>query len=112
MSVFVCECVCVSACVYVCVCVCEHVCVPPPLRLLITSSTIWTPQDWLNNFYSFYLATVVNLISRWGLSIDVCCEKQPNKHKLALYKLFIHFNSSLKWLYISSQIEHFNYNGG
>ena len=33
------------------VCVC--VCVCPPPRLLITSSMIWTPYDWLNNFYSF-----------------------------------------------------------
>ena len=38
---------------------CLCVCVCPPLRLLITSAVIWTPYDWLNKFYSCYMATVV-----------------------------------------------------
>ena len=35
------------------VCVFLYVCVCPSPRLLITSGVIWTPYDWLNNFYSF-----------------------------------------------------------
>ena len=41
-----------------CVCVC------PPPRLLISSGMIWTIYDWLNKFYSFYMATVVIIDSR------------------------------------------------
>ena len=78
-----------------CVCVC------PPPRLLITSGGIWTPYDWLNKFYSFYVVAVVSIISWQGLSNDVHRENQPNKCKLVLYKLPLHFNNSLKWLYIS-----------
>ena len=44
-----------------CVCVCLFVCSPP--RLLITSGTIWTPYDWLNKFYSCYIATVVVIVN-------------------------------------------------
>ena len=32
------------------------------LRLLITSSVIWTPYDWLNKFYSFYVVAVSLLV--------------------------------------------------
>ena len=48
-------------------CVCVFVC--PPLRLLITSGVIWTPYDWLNKFYSCYMATVVIIINGHGLGI-------------------------------------------
>ena len=53
----------VCLCVYVCVCVC------PPLRLLITSDVIWTPYNWLNKFYSCYMASVVVIINGRGLGI-------------------------------------------
>ena len=49
---------------YVCFCVC------PPLRLLITSGVIWTPYDWLNKFYSRYMAIVVGIVNGRGLGID------------------------------------------
>ena len=49
-------------------CVC--VCVCPPPRLLITSGMIWTPYDWLNKFYSCYMAIVVVIVNRRGLGID------------------------------------------
>ena len=52
----------------VCLCVCAFVCLPP--RLLITSGVIWTPYDWLNNFYSFHMATAVVIGSRCGLRIE------------------------------------------
>ena len=57
-----------SVCVFVCVCVC--VCLPP--RLLITCGVIWTPYDWLNKFYSRYMAIVVVIINGRGLGIDTC----------------------------------------
>ena len=84
------------------------VCVCPLLRLLITIDMILTP-DWLNKFYSCYVAAVVGFISRHVFSIDACCENQP---KLALYKPSVHFNSSLKRLYINIKMERFGYKGG
>ena len=53
-----------SVCVLVCVCVC--VCVCPRPRL---SKTIYTSYDWLNKFYSCYMATVVVMVTGRGLSI-------------------------------------------
>ena len=55
----------ISMCVYVCL----HVCVST-LRLLITSGVIWTPYDWLNKFYSCYMAIVVIIVNGCGLGID------------------------------------------
>ena len=69
------------------------VCVCPPPGLLITSGVIWTPYDWLNNFYSFYMATAVIIGSRGGLKIEARCVNYPNKSKPALYKPLIHCNS-------------------
>ena len=56
-------CVCVRACVCASVCVC--VCVCPPPRVLITSGVMWCddPYDWLNKFYGFYMAAVVDFVS-------------------------------------------------
>ena len=65
----VCICVCMHAWVYVCACAC--VCVS--LRLLITSGEIWTLYDWLNKFYSCYMATVAVIINGCGLGIDIRC---------------------------------------
>ena len=92
---------CVCVCVCVCVCACLHwcVCVYPPDVINIK----WTLYDWLNKFYSFYVAAVVGIISRHGLSIDVHHGNQPNKHKPALYKPSTSFNSHLKLLYIDKQ---------
>ena len=55
-----------------CVCVCARtrVCVCPPLRLLMTSGVMWTPYDWLNMFYSYYMTTVAIIINGHGLGID------------------------------------------
>ena len=60
-------CVCVRACVRTCVraCMCVCVCVVSAPRLLITSSAmwhIWTQNDWLNEFYSCYVATLQSLL--------------------------------------------------
>ena len=43
------------------VCVYIHVYVPP-LRLLITSGMMWIPCDWLNKFYSFYMAAIDGVV--------------------------------------------------
>ena len=53
--------------VNVCMSVCVSVSVCPPLRLLMTSGVIWTPHDWLDKFYSFYMAAVVVISSGHGL---------------------------------------------
>ena len=86
-------CVCVCAYVRTCLHACVRVCAP--LRLIITSGLIWTTYYWLNKFYSFYVSAVVGTVSRCGFRIDVHHENQSNKCKLALYKLSIHFISSL-----------------
>ena len=52
-----------------------------------------TPYDWLNKFYSYYMATVVGIVNGHGLGIDMHHENKPNKSKLALYKVLIHCNS-------------------
>ena len=48
----------------------------------------------LNKFSSLYVAAVVGIISRRGLNIDPHHENKPNKQKLALHKLSIHFKST------------------
>ena len=55
---------------YVCACVC------PLSMLLISSSMIWTLFDWLNMFYSFYMAAVVIIGSGRGLRIEAHCRNQ------------------------------------
>ena len=52
------------------VCVCVWMCVCPPPRLLNTIGVIWTPYDWLNKFYSCYMAIAVVVINEHGLGID------------------------------------------
>ena len=88
------------ACVIVCVC---------PLRLLI-SGMIWTPYDRVNKFYSFYMAAIVDIVSRG--TIEAHHGNQPNKSKLALCTLRTHFNRHLKQLYTNNKMECFSYKGG
>ena len=55
-------------------CVCVFVCVSPPPRLLITSDVMWHdmgPYDWLNKFYSCYMATAVVIVNGCGLGISM-----------------------------------------
>ena len=75
-----------SAVCVMCVRVCAHVCVSAP-KLLITSCIIWTQYDWLNKFYSFYMAAAVVISSGCDLRIEAHCGNQPNKSKPVLYKL-------------------------
>ena len=63
--------------------------------------------DWLNKLHNFSMATIVGIISRHGLRIEVHHRNQPNKSKLLLYKLYL--NSQLKQLYISNKTKQFSY---
>ena len=76
-------CACISVRMYVCMCM--YMCV----RLLIISGMIWTPYDWLNKFYSCYMAAVIIINDGRGLGVEVHCKSQPNKSKLSLYKLLL-----------------------
>ena len=61
---------------------------------------IWTPYDWLNKGYSFYMAAVIVSGSWHGLRIEV-----HSKSKLSLYMscyfhlniLFIHSTQATRW---------------
>ena len=60
--------------------ICMFVYVCPPLRLLITSGVMRcdidrvSPYDWLNEFYDFYMAAVIGIVSGRVLSIHACHE--------------------------------------
>ena len=58
------------------------------------------------------MASVVNNVSRHGLTIDVCDRNQHNKSKIAFYKPLLHLKSYLKWLLRSNKTGHFSYKGG
>ena len=67
-----CACLCVRTtpmCVCVCVCVC--VCAPEAVN---NQWRVMDPYayDWLNKFYSYYIATVVSVVDGNGLGIDTC----------------------------------------
>ena len=57
------------------------------------------------------MAVVVSTVSRHGLTIEARHRNQPNKSKLVLYKLLLHFQNQLKQLYTSNKIECFTYKG-
>ena len=65
------NCFCVDVCMCACLCF-VFVCMCPPPRLLITSGVMWTPFNWLNKFYSCYLATVVIIVNGHSLGIGIC----------------------------------------
>ena len=88
----VCVCVCVYVCVSVCacVCVCVRVCVSTPEHDTI-------PADWLNKFCIFYIAGIVDIISRCGIRFKVHAhhKDQPNKSKVALYNPLCESNKTI-----------------
>ena len=59
----------VDVCMCVCACVCVGAFVCPLPRLLIISGMIWTPYDWLNKFYSCYMAVVIIIGDGRGLIV-------------------------------------------
>ena len=58
------------------------------------------------------MTIAVCIVSRSGLRIGVYLRNQPNKTKLALYKLLISLYESFKQLYMSEKIEHGSYEEG
>ena len=56
-----------------------------PLKIGLKSSTAFS-----------YMATIVDIISRSGLGIEVCHINQPNKTKLVLMRHNFHLKSHLK----------------
>ena len=88
-----------------------YVCLCWPPRLLITSNAIEIQRKWLNNLYSFCVGAVVDIISRYGLNLNVHHRNQRKRNKLAMYSLLLHFNSCLEKLYISNKTEHFSCKG-
>ena len=66
-----------------------------------------TPYDWLNKFYNFYMVVVVSIFSGRGISLHTRRGNQPNEHKLALYKPFLHGNNYFKKLQLTNKAERF-----
>ena len=58
------------------------------------------------------MATIVDIVSKRGLRIEVRRRKQPNKSKLALYRPLLRLYSHLKQPYISNKTKRFSYKGG
>ena len=91
-------------------CMCTYVC--PPSKLFITSGVIYHHNRLhmigLNKFFSFYMAVVVSIVSRHGLSIDEHHRNQPNKSMLVQYMPIL---SWLKQSYVSNKTECFYYKG-
>ena len=54
----------------------------------MTSGVIWTPYDWLNKFYSFYMAAVVVIGSGHGLRMKCVMVTNPirvSQHCISRY---------------------------
>ena len=80
-------------------------CVCPPPRLLITSGMIWSPYDWLNNFYSFYVAAVVVIDDGYGLTVKAHRINQPIiRVSYRCISRYFHFNITFKQLYTSNKM--------
>ena len=93
---------------------CRHLCFPAP-KAMITNGVIWhdIKPIWLViQALQVYMAAIVNVVSRCGLTIEVCCRDQPNNSKLVLCKPWIHFYNHLIQLYLSNKMEHFSFKGG
>ena len=58
------------------------------------------------------MTATIGIVIRRGLTFESSHRNQPNRSKLALYKLLLYFYSKLKQLYISTKTEHFIYKGG
>ena len=71
------------------------------------------PYDWLNKFYRFYMAIVVGIVSRQGLTVEGHCINQPNKCKLrSIVQVMNSLYRHLQHLYTNNKTEHFSYKGG
>ena len=50
----------------------------------------------LNKFYSFCMTATIRIVIRHGLTFESSHRNQPNRSKLALYKLLLYLYSKLK----------------
>ena len=57
---------------------------------------IWTPYDWLNKDYSFYVEALVIIGSWHGLKKEAHHSNQPNKSKLTLCNHYFPLTYSFK----------------
>ena len=48
---------------------------------------IWTPHDWLNKFYSFYMAVVVVLLV--GVALELMCIIETNLIRLRYMVVYL-----------------------
>ena len=86
---------------------CIYLCLPP--RLLIISGMIWTPHDWLNKFYNFYMAAVVSSLVGMAFALIYVSQKlayiiRVSQHYTSCY---CNFNTQLKQFHISTCMETF-----
>ena len=51
-----------------------------------------TLYDWLQKFYSCYMAILVGIVNGRDPGINKLHGNQPNKSKVTLYKALIHYN--------------------
>ena len=67
---------------------------------LLTSGVMWISYDWLNKFYSFYMAKVISTVSRCGLKIETHHRYQPTLFIRIEAQVFISYKRSLtQYLY-------------
>ena len=57
---------------------------------------ICMPCGWLSKCYSFHVAAIDSIINRSKFRIDNSPRNQPNKGKLALYKLLLSLYQTFK----------------
>ena len=69
---------------------------------------ILSPYNWLSKFYKFYIATLVSIISRPGLTIEAHCRNQHIKIK----KSELDHEFILTVTYIRNSMERFSYKAG
>ena len=54
------------------------------------------------------MLAIVSMLVGVALALCVCRRNQPNRSKLVLYKLLIHFNCCLQQLYLSNKTVRFS----
>ena len=70
VCVHVCMRACMRVCVCVCVCVCAFACVCVSLRVCCVSAPE-AINNWSKSSFGFYMATVINIVSRRNVSTHV-----------------------------------------
>ena len=73
---------------------------------------IWTPYNWLNKFYNYYMVTIVSIV--WGVALELKLVVETNLIRVSYHCIShsFHFKSHLKQLYLSNKTEHLSYKIG